>query len=109
MVASWTALSAVHDATIFLSLGAAGAERELIEQREIASFVRYNGHRPCKRPRDQPTSDFVSYWPGKDVLRDKRMVLPMQSEIVASTNPVRWGVLSVANIAVKRVIPAIVA
>lgn len=33
----------------------------------------------------------------------------MQNEIVASTNPVRWGVLSVANIAVKRVIPAIVA
>ena len=31
----------------------------------------------------------------------------MQSEIIAPINPVRWGVLSVANIAVKRVIPAI--
>jgi D-xylose 1-dehydrogenase (NADP+, D-xylono-1,5-lactone-forming) len=33
----------------------------------------------------------------------------MQSEIVSPIKPVRWGVLSVANIAVKRVIPAIVA
>lgn len=33
----------------------------------------------------------------------------MQSEIISPNNPVRWGVLSVANIAVKRVIPAIVA
>lgn len=33
----------------------------------------------------------------------------MQNEIVSPINPVRWGVLSVANIAVKRVIPAIAA
>jgi D-xylose 1-dehydrogenase (NADP+, D-xylono-1,5-lactone-forming) len=33
----------------------------------------------------------------------------MQSEIVSHVSPVRWGVLSVANIAVKRVIPAITA
>ncbi|HEY3992718.1 MAG TPA: Gfo/Idh/MocA family oxidoreductase [Ktedonobacteraceae bacterium] len=33
----------------------------------------------------------------------------MQSEIVAPMKSVRWGVLSVANIAVKRVIPALVA
>ena len=31
----------------------------------------------------------------------------MQNEIVSHSNPVRWGVLSVANIAVKRVIPAL--
>jgi predicted dehydrogenase len=31
----------------------------------------------------------------------------MQSEIIAPGNPVRWGVLSVANIAIKRVIPAL--
>jgi len=33
----------------------------------------------------------------------------MQSEIISALNPVRWGVLSVANIALRRVIPAIVA
>ncbi len=33
----------------------------------------------------------------------------MQNEIVSHINPVRWGVLSVANIGVKRVIPAMVA
>lgn len=33
----------------------------------------------------------------------------MQNEIVSHVSPVRWGVLSVANIAVKRVIPAITA
>ena len=33
----------------------------------------------------------------------------MQNEIVSHLNPVRWGVLSVANIAVKRVIPALMA
>ncbi|HEY0753656.1 MAG TPA: Gfo/Idh/MocA family oxidoreductase [Ktedonobacteraceae bacterium] len=33
----------------------------------------------------------------------------MQSQIIAPSNPVRWGVLSVANIAIKRVIPALVA
>jgi xylose dehydrogenase (NAD/NADP) len=31
----------------------------------------------------------------------------MQNEIISHVNPVRWGVLSVANIAVKRVLPAI--
>jgi D-xylose 1-dehydrogenase (NADP+, D-xylono-1,5-lactone-forming) len=31
----------------------------------------------------------------------------MQNEIVSHASPVRWGVLSVANIAVRRVIPAI--
>lgn len=31
----------------------------------------------------------------------------MQNEIVSHINPVRWGVLSVANIAAKRVIPAL--
>ncbi len=31
----------------------------------------------------------------------------MQSDIVSRPAPVRWGVLSVANIGVKRVIPAI--
>ncbi|MEO7020346.1 MAG: Gfo/Idh/MocA family oxidoreductase [Ktedonobacteraceae bacterium] len=33
----------------------------------------------------------------------------MQNEIISHVNPVRWGVLSVANIAVKRVIPALIA
>lgn len=33
----------------------------------------------------------------------------MQSEIISHTSPVRWGVLSVANIAIKRIIPALVA
>lgn len=33
----------------------------------------------------------------------------MQNEIVSHINPVRWGILSVANIAVKRVIPALLA
>ena len=33
----------------------------------------------------------------------------MQNEIVSHVSPVRWGVLSVANIAVRRVIPAITA
>lgn len=33
----------------------------------------------------------------------------MQNEIISPLNPVRWGVLSVANIAIKRVIPALVA
>ncbi len=31
----------------------------------------------------------------------------MQSEIISQASPVRWGVLSAANIAIKRVIPAI--
>ncbi len=33
----------------------------------------------------------------------------MQPNILASTTPVRWGVLSAANIAIKYVIPAIMA
>jgi xylose dehydrogenase (NAD/NADP) len=33
----------------------------------------------------------------------------MQQEIVSHVNPVRWGVLSLANIALKRVIPALAA
>jgi predicted dehydrogenase len=33
----------------------------------------------------------------------------MQKEIVSHVNPVRWGVLSLANIALKRVIPALAA
>jgi predicted dehydrogenase len=33
----------------------------------------------------------------------------MQNDIISHVNPVRWGVLSVANIAVKRVIPALTA
>lgn len=33
----------------------------------------------------------------------------MQKEIIAPLHPVRWGVLSVANVAMKRVIPAITA
>lgn len=33
----------------------------------------------------------------------------MQNEIVSHANPVRWGVLSVANIAMRRVIPALTA
>ena len=31
----------------------------------------------------------------------------MQNEIISHVNPIRWGILSVANIAVKRVIPAL--
>lgn len=31
----------------------------------------------------------------------------MQNDIISSASPVRWGVLSVANVAIKRVIPAI--
>src|SRR5579872_592829 len=33
----------------------------------------------------------------------------MQSNILTSTTPVRWGVFSAANIAIKRVIPALLA
>jgi D-xylose 1-dehydrogenase (NADP+, D-xylono-1,5-lactone-forming) len=33
----------------------------------------------------------------------------MQPDIISHPLPVRWGVLSVANIGVKRVIPAIIA
>lgn len=33
----------------------------------------------------------------------------MQTDIVSHINPVRWGILSAANIAVKRVIPALMA
>lgn len=33
----------------------------------------------------------------------------MQNEIVSHINPVRWGVLGLANVAVKRVIPALLA
>jgi xylose dehydrogenase (NAD/NADP) len=33
----------------------------------------------------------------------------MQNEIVSHVNPVRWGVIGLANVAVKRVIPALLA
>src|SRR5579883_2298851 len=71
----------------------------------LASFVRYNGHRAGYNALSIGLQFRLLLVGERRVYR--KGWYQMQSETISPGSPVRWGVLSVANIAVKRVIPAL--